>query len=90
MRIQHWLLLILLATGCAIVQGTAKLVDRREGKLTLRYFVGQIPDWYGSAFENGAAEQCAHGYDVLEKSYTPSTLTVFDDGFFYWVVKCRQ
>ena len=67
----------------------ALLVDKRDDKLTLQYFVGEASTFYDSAFESKVNELCPQGYDVLERSYKPTTLTIWDEGYFYWVVKCR-
>lgn len=86
----QFLILASAAVGCATMAGSAQLVDQRDEKLTFKSFVGEKPEWYDSAFENAAKEKCEKGYDVLEKSFKPSTLTVFENGWFYWVVRCKK
>lgn len=82
-----WIFLFL--ASCQTIQGKADLVDKRDGKLTFKYFTGYVPEWYSTAFDNGAREICPKGYVILEKSDKPTTLTVWEDKYFYWVVKCN-
>ena len=83
------ILIPLVLTSCVTLQGKADLVDKRDGKLTLEYFVGRVPNWYESAFKNKAVELCGDNYEILEKSYQPTTLTIWDDDCYYWVVVCK-
>lgn len=84
------ILTVMLLTSCVTLQGKADLVDKRDGKLTLKYFVGRVPNWYESAFRNKAVELCGDKYEVIEKSYRPTTLTVWDDDYYYyWVIACK-
>ena len=80
----------LLLVSCQTIQGKADLVDNRNGKLTFEYFTGYVPDWYSAAFDNGARDACPQGYKVIEKSDKPSTLTVYKDKYFYWVIRCNN
>jgi hypothetical protein len=82
------LIFALLLSGCVTLQGKGEVVDKKNDIYTIKYFTGNFPEMYSSAFENTAKELCRDEYIVIEKSYTPKTLTIFEDYYFYWVIKC--
>ena len=80
--------------GCATIW-PADMIHEKNGFITLGYYTGALgKDRYDSHFHEAAKKACKGvGYEVVEKSFNPSTLKNYknlDSGRFYWVVKCTK
>ena len=93
MIVVRYLVLLLLTTSCATtVFNSPDIVDKSEGKYTLRMYTGTHGEsLYKDNFSDVAEDICkgADSYDILEQSFNPSTLSTHKKGHYYWVIKCK-
>lgn len=91
---KYLLITVLLLPGCVMLS-SADIVHQKNGLSTIGYHTGSDgKDLYDDIFKSKATEICAgEQYDVLERSFSPTTLSnfkVLSSYTFYWVIKCRK
>jgi len=73
---------------------TSPIREHESGLKTVSVFTGSVAEdgvLYRRDFEAAATKACPSGYEVKERSRSPSTLTKqdWDRHYFHWVIKCQ-
>jgi len=85
------LILLFLISGCASLYQPEVWEHPETGQYTLRLHTGMLAeDIYEKNFEVKAKEICPKGYQIIEKTFKPSTLhkNNYQNSYFNWVIKC--